>query len=76
MKVVLCCLDKKIKDNQADVTFVGNIHDEVQAEVAKDWIMWYTNSVSKAFQEATKILNLRCPLEGEVIEGQDWSETH
>jgi len=76
MKVVLCCLDKKIKESQADVTFVGNIHDEVQAEVAKHWISWYTDNVSKSFEQATKILGLRCPLAGEVISGDDWSETH
>jgi DNA polymerase I-like protein with 3'-5' exonuclease and polymerase domains len=76
MKVVLCILDKKIKQQGADVTFVGNIHDEVQAEVAKHWISWYTNSVSEAFYEATKFLKMRCPLEGEVKTGETWAETH
>ena len=76
MKVVLCILDKKIKQQGADVTFVGNIHDEVQAEVAKDWISWYTNSVSEAFYEATKFLKMRCPLEGEVKTGETWADTH
>ena len=76
MKVVLCCLYKHIKESKADVTFVGNIHDEVQAEVAKHWISWYTDNVSRSFEQATKILGLRCPLAGEVISGDDWSETH
>src|SRR6056297_1805951 len=76
MKAVLCFLDKEIEENQADVTFVGNIHDEVQAEVHESWIPWYNNSVLRAFENATRFLNLRCPLAGEVIVGNDWSETH
>ena len=76
MKVVLCILDKKIKDRGLDVTFVGNIHDEVQAEVAIDDIVGYNSSVDEAFREATKFLKLRCPLEGEVITGETWADTH
>ena len=76
MKVVLCILDKKIKDRGLDVTFVGNIHDEVQAEVAIDDIAGYNSSVDEAFTEATKFLKLRCPLEGEVITGETWADTH
>lgn len=76
MKAVLCILDKKIKDARANVTFVGNIHDEVQAEVAEDWIGWYNNSVVQSFTEATEFLKLRCPLAGEVQVGDDWSQTH
>jgi len=76
MKVVLCCLDKKIKELGLDVTFVGNIHDEVQAEVAEHDIVGYNSSVDEAFAQATKILKLRCPLEGEVIQGETWADTH
>ncbi|MEX0469929.1 DNA polymerase [Spiribacter sp. 390] len=76
MKVVLCYLDSQIKKHGADVTFVGNIHDEVQSEVHKDWIAWYNNSVLWAFEKATEFLQLRCPLAGEVQVGEDWSQTH
>jgi DNA polymerase I-like protein with 3'-5' exonuclease and polymerase domains len=76
MKVVLCILDKKIKQRGLDVTFVGNIHDEVQAEVAIDDIPGYNSSVDEAFAEATQFLNLRCPLAGEVKVGETWAETH
>ena len=76
MKVVLCYLDSQIKKHGADVTFVGNIHDEVQAEVAEDWIEWYNNTVLWSFDKATEFLNLRCPLAGEVQVGDDWSQTH
>jgi DNA polymerase I-like protein with 3'-5' exonuclease and polymerase domains len=76
MKVVLCYLDSQIKKHGADVTFVGNIHDEVQAEVAEDWIEWYNNTVLWAFEKATEFLQLRCPLAGEVQVGEDWSQTH
>ena len=76
MKVVLCCLDKKIKELGLDVTFVGNIHDEVQAEVAEHDIVGYNSSVDEAFAEATKFLKLRCPLAGEVKAGETWADTH
>ena len=76
MKVVLCYLDSQIKKHGADVTFVGNIHDEVQAEVAEEWIEWYNNTVLWSFDKATEFLNLRCPLAGEVQVGDDWSQTH
>ena len=76
MKVVLCILDRKIKERGLDVTFVGNIHDEVQAEVAIDDISGYNSSVDEAFAEATKFLKLRCPLAGEVKAGETWADTH
>ena len=76
MKVVLCILDRKIKERGLDVTFVGNIHDEVQAEVAIDDISGYNKSVDEAFAEATKFLKLRCPLAGEVKSGETWADTH
>jgi len=76
MKVVLCFLDSYIQKDGADVTFVGNIHDEVQAEVAEEWIGWYNSSVDRAFKEATKFLKLRCPLAGEVKVGETWADTH
>jgi len=36
----------------------------------------YNSSVDEAFAQATKILKLRCPLEGEVIQGETWADTH
>ena len=76
MKVILCFLDKYIQEEGKDVTFVGNIHDEVQAEVAISDITWYNNSVHRAFSETTKFLKLKCPLAGEVKAGETWAETH
>jgi len=76
MKVVLCKLDDQIKEAGAKVKFVGNIHDEVQAEVEHGWIEWYNRAVHTAFVQATEFLQLRCPLEGEVMVGENWAETH
>jgi len=76
MKVVLCYLDSAVKKKNLDVTFVGNMHDEVQAEVRETDIEEYTQCVDWAFNQATKFLNLRCPLAGEVQSGNDWSQTH
>jgi len=76
MKVVLCYLDAVVKKKNLDVTFVGNMHDEVQAEVRETDIKEYTKCVKWAFTQATKFLRLRCPLAGEVQVGEDWSKTH
>ena len=76
MKVVLCFIDKKVKEEGLDVTFVGNIHDEVQSEVAEHHIMGYTRCVEWAFDQTTEFLGLRCPLAGEVKSGDTWAETH
>jgi len=76
MKVVLCYIDKKVQEQGLDVTFVGNIHDEVQAEVAIDDISRYNSIVHWAFDKTTQFLKLRCPLAGEVQQGDDWSATH
>ena len=76
MKVVLCFIDSRVKKEGLDVTFVGNIHDEVQAEVAEHDILGYTKVVDWAFEKTTQFLNLRCPLAGEVKQGDDWSQTH
>ena len=76
MKVVLCYIDSVVKAKGIDVTFVGNIHDEVQAEVAKDDISIYNSIVHWAFDKTTQFLGLRCPLAGEVQSGDTWAETH
>jgi DNA polymerase I-like protein with 3'-5' exonuclease and polymerase domains len=76
MKVVLCYLDSYIKKAGADVTFVGNIHDEVQAEVSQDWIEWYSEAVDRSFKNTTDFLSLRCPLAGETQVGDSWAQTH
>jgi len=76
MKVVLCFIDKQVKAKELDVTFVGNIHDEVQAEVAIHDIKEYTRCVEWAFEKTTEFLQLRCPLAGEVQSGETWAETH
>jgi DNA polymerase I-like protein with 3'-5' exonuclease and polymerase domains len=76
MKVVLCYIDSAVKSKKIDVTFVGNIHDEVQAEVAEKDISMYNSIVHWAFNKTTQFLNLRCPLAGEVQSGESWAETH
>ena len=76
MKVILCFLDKYIQEEGKDATFVGNIHDEVQSEVAISDITWYNDTVHRAFSDTTKFLKLKCPLAGEVKVGETWAETH
>jgi DNA polymerase I-like protein with 3'-5' exonuclease and polymerase domains len=54
----------------------GNIHDEVQFSCDKE----HADDLGQAFcdgiKEAGKILEFRCPLDGEYSIGKNWAETH
>ena len=56
--------------------YVANVHDEVQITSSPE----IANQVGKAFEEAIRqagiSLNLRCPLDGEAMSGNSWSDTH
>ena len=87
MKYALCilydwCIERDwIKDSfylreDNKVYFVLNIHDEFQAEVKPEIVKEYKELAPKAIQEAGKVLNFQCPLDGDVKEGTNWYETH
>ena len=76
MKIALLFLNKWVEKNALDVKFVGNIHDEIQAEVAEHHVRQYKILAEKAIQKAGEFLELNVPLSGEAIEGDSWAETH
>lgn len=76
MKVALLFLNKWIKQRGLDVKFVGNIHDEFQAEVADKDVEEYAKLAPKAIEKAGKFLKIKCPLTGEAQVGLNWAETH
>lgn len=55
---------------------VGNIHDEGQFEVYADDVPRFKEICEQGFHEVTRILNLKCPVEGEAMEGDTWYSTH
>lgn len=87
MKKALCilyddCVSKGwIKDNWylADdnlIYFILNIHDEYQAEVEPEIVDEYKVAAVEAIKKAGLFFNMRCPLDGEAKEGENWYETH
>ena len=87
MKKALCilyddCVSKGwIKDNWylSDdnlIYFILNIHDEYQAEVKPEIVDEYKVAAVEAIKKAGLFFNMRCPLDGEAKEGENWYETH
>ena len=74
MKQALVMFDDKLTG--LDAKFVCNVHDEWQLEVAEDQADVVGKHGVDAIIEAGKVLNLKCPLDGEYNVGINWSETH
>ena len=76
MKKALVILDDYAKQWKIDYKFIGNIHDEVQAEVAEEHAEKYGWLAVECLKAAGVELDLRCPLDGEYKVGTTWAETH
>lgn len=76
MKQALVILDDYAKQWKLDYNFIGNIHDEVQSEVAADQAEKYGWLAVECLKAAGIHFNLRCPLDGEFQIGTTWAETH
>lgn len=76
MKQALVLLDDYAKQWDIDYRFIGNIHDEVQSEVATDQAEKYGWLAVECLKAAGVHFGLRCPLDGEYKVGRTWAETH
>ena len=76
MKKALVILDDYAKQWKLDYKFIGNIHDEVQSEVAGDQAEKYGWLAVECLKAAGVHFKLRCPLDGEYKVGTTWAETH
>ena len=76
MKKALVILDSKAKVQGLDYKLVGNIHDEIQSEVATEQAEMFGRLAVSAIKEAGVSFELRCPLDGEYQVGDSWAETH
>jgi len=76
MGLALVLLDKQIRREGLDVIFVGNIHDEWQADVHPDDADRYAEISEQVFIETGVRLNMNLPLAGKAKKGLTWSETH
>jgi DNA polymerase I-like protein with 3'-5' exonuclease and polymerase domains len=76
MKKALCLLDEYATAHKLDYKFIGNIHDEIQTEVAEKDAERFGWLATACIEAAGNHYKLNCPLAGEYQTGNDWSETH
>jgi hypothetical protein len=76
MKKALCLLYERATLAGLDYYFVGNIHDEVQAEVRTAQADDYGRLAVECLEAAGSFYNLNCPLTGEYKVGDSWADTH
>jgi DNA polymerase I-like protein with 3'-5' exonuclease and polymerase domains len=76
MKRALVILDDYAKQWKLNYKFIGNIHDEVQSEVAEEQADKFGWLAVECLKAAGIQFNLRCPLDGEYKVGTTWAETH
>ena len=69
-------MDSKAKAQGLDYKLVGNIHDEIQSEVASEQAEVFGKLAVESIKEAGVSFELRCPLDGEYQVGTTWAETH
>jgi len=76
MKKALTLLDEYARLWNLNYSFIGNIHDEVQSEVAPEQADKFGRLAVSCLQAAGTALELNCPLTGEYKVGRSWAETH
>tara|TARA_R110000822_G_scaffold256950_1_gene382622 strand:- start:125 stop:772 length:648 start_codon:yes stop_codon:yes gene_type:complete len=76
MKKALTILAEYAKIYNIQYKFVGNIHDEIQAEVREDQAQTFGWLAVECIKAAGVKLNLRCPLDGDFKIGESWAQTH
>jgi DNA polymerase I-like protein with 3'-5' exonuclease and polymerase domains len=76
MKKALVILVDKADQEMLNYRLVGNIHDEIQAEVSEEHAERFGQLIVDSIVAAGEYFDLRCPLDGEYNVGDNWSETH
>jgi DNA polymerase I-like protein with 3'-5' exonuclease and polymerase domains len=76
MKQALVLLNDELRRAKINYKFVANVHDEWQIEVEEARAEEAGKLGVLAIKKAGKVLNMRCPLDGEYKVGNSWKETH
>ena len=76
MKRALVLLDDYATQHKIDYKFIGNVHDEIQSEVATEQAEKFGWLAVECIKAAGLSFQLRCPLDGEYKVGSTWAETH
>ena len=76
MKRALVLLDDYATQHKIDYRFVGNVHDEIQSEVASEQAEKFGWLAVECIKASGISFELRCPLDGAYQVGNTWAETH
>lgn len=76
VKRALVIANDKMKTAGLPIWQVGFIHDELAFIVPENLVDSYPQLLLDAFVEAGEYYKFRCPIEGEVKIGRNWSECH
>ena len=76
MKRAVVLLDHFSQVYKIDYKLVGQIHDEVQVEVAEKQADFFGDLAVNCIRRAGKDFKLNCPLDGDYKIGTTWRETH
>lgn len=75
-KLTTIYIQDGIDSNWLDAHFVGNFHDESQAEVAEDDVETYKKVVQEAVVKVNDFFKFSIPMGIEAKVGKTWSDTH
>ena len=76
MKKALVILYREATEAGLEFALVGNIHDEIQAQVREDHAERFGEIAADSVRKAGEHFGLRCPLKGTYAVGLTWRETH
>ena len=76
MKKALIIASDKLAAYGYPYKLVAQVHDEFQVEVPEEYAQRVGVVFRNAIREAGRVLELRCPLDGEYQIGSSWADTH
>ena len=76
MKRAMVLLDHFTQVYKIKYKLVGQIHDEIQAEVDESQAQFFGDLAVSCIKKAGKDFKLNCPLDGDYKVGDTWRETH
>ena len=76
MKQAVVLLSNRLKKEKIEHKICANVHDEWQIETKEETADLVGQYGVQAIQEAGKVLEMACPLDGEYKVGITWKDTH
>jgi DNA polymerase I-like protein with 3'-5' exonuclease and polymerase domains len=76
MKQALVIASERLNKYRYPYKLVAQVHDEFQVEAPEEYAERVGIIFRNAIREAGRVLDLRCPLDGEYKVGDSWAQTH